>query len=260
MAFAGRDGVRLFYDEAGADGNGIPLLLVHGWTCFHGHFAPQVERFSAGRRVVSVDLRGHGRSDVAGPFTIETFGDDLAWLCERVGLDRPVVVGHSMGGQIAVHLAATRPDLVRAAVALDSPFAPAGSMTEGITAFLEALAGPDHLAARQDVMDSGWGPYLDRQQAAEIATVMLETPVEVAAEAITSVTVWDGEGALRSCTVPVLTVHAVAGSVTDSSRLVGDCKHLTVGQTVGAGHFMQLEVPDQVNAMIERFLWMISLS
>ena len=257
MTFIERDGIKLFYEEAGVVGDAAPLVLVHGWTCFHGHLAPQLSYFAPTRRVVSVDLRGHGASDVTGPFAIETFADDVAWLCGALELGRPVVVGHSMGGMIAVQLAATRPDVVRAAVALDSPFAPAGSLTAAIGPFLSALDGPGHLEARRKMVGAMFGPYDDPVRAAEVSEVMLATPLSVTAEAIASVGGWDGESTLRSCTVPVLTVHADAGTVMDSSRLVPQCPHLTVGKTVGAGHFIQLEVPDQVNAMLERFLRMV---
>jgi pimeloyl-ACP methyl ester carboxylesterase len=257
MALIERDGVKLFYEEAESGSDAAPLLLVHGWTCFHGHFAPQFGYFAPTRRVVSVDLRGHGVSDVTGPFTIETFVDDLVWLCGALELRRPVVVGHSMGGMIAVQMAATRPDVVRAAVALDSPFAPAGALTGAIGPLLAALSGPDQLEARRAVVNAMFGPHDDPVRAAEVAEVMLATPLAVTADAIASVGGWDGEGALRACTVPVLTVHADAGTAMDAGRLVPECPHLTVGKTVGAGHFIQLEVPDQVNAMLERFLTMV---
>ena len=257
MTFIERDGVKLFYEDTGRGSDLAPLLLVHGWTCFHGHFAPQAEHFAPGRRVVSVDLRGHGQSDVVGPFGVETFADDLAWLCGALALARPVVVGHSMGGMVAVQLAATHPELVRAAVALDSPFTAGSSMADGLAALIAAIRGPDHLAVRTNMIDGMFGPYDDSGRAKEIAAVMLAAPQQVTADAIESVLGWDGEGAVRACAVPVLTVHAAAGGPMDASRLCVDCPQLTVGQTVGSGHFIQLEVPDQVNAMLERFLTMV---
>ena len=257
MAFLERDGVKLFYEEAGVDGELAPLVLVHGWTCYHGHFAPQAAHFSGERRVVSVDLRGHGQSDAVGPFSLGGFADDVAWLCGELQLRRPVVVGHSMGGMIAVELAASRPDVLRAAVALDSPFIEGGSMVAGLGDLMAALNGPDYRAAQKGMVDGMFGAHDDPQIAAQVAAVMLGTPHEVVAGAFDSLTSWDGEGAIRSCTVPVLTVHAAPGGWADASRLVPDCPHLTTGGTVGAGHFIQLFVPDQVNAMLERFLTIV---
>ena len=255
MTFLERDGVRLHYEDAGRDTGSAPLLLVHGWTCQLGHLGPQAAHFAASRRVVSVDLRGHGRSDVVGPFTIDVFAEDIAWLSAELGLARPVVVGHSMGGMIAVQLAASRPDVVRAAVALDSPFAAGGTLSALMADFIAALRGPDYLPALKGMIDASmFGPHDDPALAAEVAAVMAGAPQEVAAGAFASISSWDGEGALRSCTVPVLTVSAAAGGFADAGRLVTECPHLTTGQTVGAGHFIQLFVPDQVNAMLERFL------
>ena len=49
-----------------------------------------------------MDLRGHGRSDKPeGGYVMDVFADDLAWVCERIGLEKPVVIGHSMGGIVA---------------------------------------------------------------------------------------------------------------------------------------------------------------
>ncbi len=101
-----RHGVALFYEEKGT---GEPsVLLVHGWCCDHTYFAPQLGHFAGrGHRVVAVDLRGHGRSDKPHQeYTMQIFADDLAWVCERIGLEKPVVVGHSMGGIVAFNLAA----------------------------------------------------------------------------------------------------------------------------------------------------------
>ena len=99
------DGTTLFYEEA--QGDEPPILLVHGIACDHTHFGPQFEHFARkGRRVVAVDLRGHGKSDKPQQsYTMEFFTDDLAWMCEQLDLKKPVVIGHSMGGVVALALA-----------------------------------------------------------------------------------------------------------------------------------------------------------
>ena len=96
MPFLERDGVKLYYEEKGS---GEPaMLLVHGWTCNHTHFAAQAAHFSKNHRVVSVDLRGHGQSDAPQQeYTLDGFADDLAWMCGQLGLDRPVVCGAQHG-------------------------------------------------------------------------------------------------------------------------------------------------------------------
>lgn len=255
MALIERDGVKLFYEDEGTGSGLAPLLLVHGWTCFHGHLAPQAVRFSPERRVVSVDLRGHGQSDRVAPFTIEQFADDLAWLCGELQLERSVAIGHSMGGNVVVQLAVTRPDLVRAVVVLDSPFGEPGDLTETAGALLEGLRGPAYQATLDGMIAASmFGPHDDPAETARIAAVMSSAEQQVAVDAIVSVMSWAGADAIRASTVPVLAISAAAGGFGDISRLAPECPHLFTAQTVGAGHFNQVFAADQVNAMLERFL------
>jgi pimeloyl-ACP methyl ester carboxylesterase len=59
-----------------------------------------------------VDLRGHGRSDKPnGRYSMQAFADDLAWMCDQLKLEKPLFIGHSMGGVVAFDLAARYPDL-----------------------------------------------------------------------------------------------------------------------------------------------------
>ena len=69
-----------------------------------------------------VDRRGHGQSDTPQQdYTMAAFADDLAWTRARLNLKKPVVIGHSMGGVVALELTARFPELPRAVITLDSP-------------------------------------------------------------------------------------------------------------------------------------------
>jgi pimeloyl-ACP methyl ester carboxylesterase len=130
----------MFYTD---EGDGPPVLCVHGWTCDGSDWSWQVPAFVPGHRVIAVDLRGHGRStapaDGYGPLF---FADDLAALLARLGTGPVVAMGHSMGGATVVALAVEHPELVRAVVSVDSAFGfdPAG--LEGIAQFLDLLKAP----------------------------------------------------------------------------------------------------------------------
>jgi pimeloyl-ACP methyl ester carboxylesterase len=126
-----RDGVELFYAEAGT--GEPPVLLVHGWTCDHTAMAPLFTYFRRSHRVITVDLRGHGESDKPEQdYTMAVFADDLAWMCGELGLEKPIVIGHSMGGVIAVELAARFPDLPSAVVTLDSPVVASAALLDRV--------------------------------------------------------------------------------------------------------------------------------
>ncbi|WP_189987801.1 alpha/beta fold hydrolase [Thalassobaculum fulvum] len=97
------DGHRLYYEDRGA---GRPLVLLHGWACHAGYFAPQAEALAARFRVVVPDLRGHRHSHRAGDApTLATLADDLRGLIAAAGLASPVLVGWSMGAMVAFEYA-----------------------------------------------------------------------------------------------------------------------------------------------------------
>jgi pimeloyl-ACP methyl ester carboxylesterase len=254
MPMLERDGVKLFYEEAGA--GDPPMVFVHGWTCNHSYFNPQLEHFKSSHRVVSVDLRGHGASDQPDDgYTMAGLADDVAWMCAELGVDRPAVVGHSMGGVIALELAARHPDLASAVVMVDpAPIVVSPELQPMLTGLVEAFKGPDHVAARRGLIEGMLFTVDDDPVVkARVLDEMLATPQAVAAACFDGIAAWDGPAALRAVKRPVLNIAATSPA-NDGVAMAALCPSLVNGQTVGAGHFNQLLVPDQVNAMIERFM------
>ena len=251
-----RDGVALFYEEAG--GGEPPVLLVHGWCCDHTYFAPQVEHFAGrGHRVVAVDLRGHGKSDKPHQsYTMEVFADDLAWICEQIGLTKAVVIGHSMGGIAAFDLAARYPKLTTAVVMLDAAVVLPSAAREAIPGFLQALRGPDYREVlRNYVTSSLFIPTDDEERRERILDGMSSAPRHVMISAMEGLRDYDPNVAAGGLAVPGLYVAAdELQPRSDMTRFHEPFPQMLYGKTVGSGHFCQLEVPEQVNAMIERFL------
>lgn len=148
MPILSRDGTALYYTETGH--GGPPIVLVHGAFCDHTDFAPLIEHYRAQHRVVAVDLRGHGESSAPKQdYSVDVFVDDLAWICAQLGVHRPVVIGHSLGGQIAMQLAASHPDVPAAAVALDATIVPPPGTADMLQPFTSAMPTPGYLDALQ---------------------------------------------------------------------------------------------------------------
>jgi pimeloyl-ACP methyl ester carboxylesterase len=86
------------------NGQGIPLLLIHGFPLNREMWAAQIQALSNEMRVIAPDLRGHGESEaVAGNYSMEMLAEDCNALVEHLGIDQPIVVcGLSMGGYIAL--------------------------------------------------------------------------------------------------------------------------------------------------------------
>ena len=252
MPYADLGAVRLYYERAGS--GECELLFVHGWCCDCTAFRPQFDYFSRTNAVTALDLRGCGRSDhPEDGYTIRELADDLAQFCAVVGIDKPVVLGHSLGGMIGVELAARHPSLPRALVLVEpGPIAPLPETVKLFSSFAEQLEGPSGEDVRRlYVQDMG---ARDEELKSWIVDLMCAAPLPTAAAVIRGVVAWNGVGALGLCVVPTLLLRATFGANPDAIRLRAIKPDLQVGITVGAGHFHQLEVPEQVNAMIERFL------
>ncbi len=256
MALVTREGVSLFYEEA--KGAKRPLLFVHGWCCDHSFFAPQFAHFAQqGHRVAAVDLRGHGISDAPRQdYTMELFADDLAFLVGALSLEKPVVIGHSMGGVVAFAFAARYPGLPSSVVAIDAGLTPPQSVGAALDQFIESLRGPSYRKAIGDYADAVlFLPTDDAERRARILSIMARTPQHVMISALEGGHAYNADAAKGRLTVPVLYIAAdELPPRADIARLRTLLPQFYFGQVVGSGHFCQLEVPDQVNAMIGRFL------
>ena len=252
-------GLRLAYDAAGA--GDPPMIFIHGWCCDRSYFAPQFEHFASGHAVVAMDLRGHGESGRPaarpGGYAMDVMADDVLSVAAAAGCDRPVLVGHSMGALIGLSCAA-RAGAIRALVLVD----PAPITNEKAKRFFResvgAVAADDNGSWRTTFVEGMFLPT-DAARRAAIIEQMTRTSPAISAEVMRVMGEFDGASSLAQATVPVLSIgSAVPSNASADLRRLWPA--ITIGQTVGSGHFNQLEVPDQVNAMIERFLAVNGLS
>ena len=109
--YADVNGINLYYET---HGSGRPMILLHGGLGSGEMFGPALPVLAADRQVIAVDLQGHGRTaDIDRPIDIRLMADDIAALIEHLGLDKPDVVGYSLGGGVAFQTAVRHPELVR---------------------------------------------------------------------------------------------------------------------------------------------------
>jgi len=247
-----RGAVRLHYQLAG---RGRALVCIHGNSCDLGFFAPQAAHFARTHTVLSLDLRGHGQSDKpVWDYTVHGLAEDVAWLCGELGVSRAVLVGHSLGGAVAVQVAARYPGLAAGVAALDSALAP--GRPSRLAALLGGLRGPEYQKYVRHYFESAFGPHDDPDVKEDILRRICATPQHVMISLFEHAGRWDWQTALTSLEVPLLYLMAQRPRG-DLARLSELAPGLITGQTVGSGHFLTLLVPEQVNAMLARFLEMI---
>ena len=246
------DGVTLRFDEAGEGETAI--VFVHGWCCSRDNWRHQLAHFSRRHRVVALDQRGHGESDKPDQdYTIGGFVDDLAWFIGDRGLHRPVIVGHSMGGLIAMNLARERPDIARGIVMVDSPVTPLPEDLQPIAeSTLAALQGDAYKSVAQGfvrmfMFDSNSPPDI----ADELVSAMSEAPQRLIHTALTDSL---GPHTKEPGPIPVPALYVRAAS---NFAAEGDQAERYPGlevTTVDCAHFIQLERPDETNALVERLI------
>jgi pimeloyl-ACP methyl ester carboxylesterase len=110
-AYADVNGLHMYYET---HGEGRPLVLLHGGLMSNETFGPVIPILvGAGHRVIAPDLQGHGRTaDIDRPIDHRLMADDIAALIRALGLDKPDLVGYSLGGGVAFWTAVKHPELV----------------------------------------------------------------------------------------------------------------------------------------------------
>ena len=109
-AHADVNGLHLYYETHGC---GRPLILIHGGLGTGDMFGPVRTELASHHQVITPDLQGHGRTaDIDRPIDVRLMADDIAALIRHLGLDKPDLVGYSMGGGVAMMTAIKHPELV----------------------------------------------------------------------------------------------------------------------------------------------------
>lgn len=123
---------------------GVPTVVAaHGITASHASFAVLADALAGDVTLVAPDLRGRGRSNgITGPFGISAHAADVVAVLDHLGLDRAVLLGHSMGAWVAACTAVRHPDRVPAVVLVDGGLALPGTLDASVDDVLDAVLGP----------------------------------------------------------------------------------------------------------------------
>ena len=244
------DGVPISYE---VHGNGSPaLVFVHGWSCDRTYWKAQVEPFAVNHKVVTIDLAGHGESGTQrSDWTIESFGEDVAAVVKGLELEQVIIIGHSMGGDIAVEAARRLPNRVKGFVWVDVYSEPGTYRTpEQIEAFVAPFR--DSFKEKAYKLVKGmFPPEADDALVEYIATDMSSAPKTIALAAMKSAITFEPNvtASLLEIRLPGVAINpAGANSDTVSMRRYG----FSVFPMQAVGHFPMMEKPEDFNGLLQK--------
>lgn len=251
-----QDGIPIAYASYG-EGT-TTAVLIHGWSCNQAYWREQITPLSeAGFRVVTLDLAGHGASGTGrAAWTVSGYGDDVQAVVESLGIERAVLVGHSMGGLVALQAASQLNGIAVGVIAVDSlhdaelSYDPAQS---------EAMIQPfkaDFNANLANMFTFMTGPAAEPSLTKWIIKQGTQSDPDAAIGLLYDYAQLDSPAMFRAAGVPVRAINAAASpsqppTMTERNRQYADFDATLVD---GVGHFLQLEAPDRVNPVLIDYL------
>lgn len=245
------DGAMIAYRDLG--GSGPALLLLPGWACIQMMWDGAIPFLRDRWRVVSLDFAGFGASTAGGrDWTMADFARDARAVIEHLDLRDVTVVGHSMGGAVALETAALCHDRVAAVIGCDT-FTYLELYGRVDDAVIEAALN----ACRSDyatTVRTLIGPYLletgDPELARHVADVMASARPEHATAAIEQLLRWDLDASLSRCAVPIFTINARPFLKAEVASQYQD--RFAIETIDNVGHFLMMEKPEAFAAAVAR--------
>lgn len=259
------DAVRLHYTRTG-NGEKRPIVLVHGFSDNGLCWGPVARELEKDYDVIMPDMRGHGLSARVRPDESVDIAADLAALIRALGLDRPVVCGHSMGAMVTYQIGMRFPELARALVLEDPPFwlsrpvpPPDSSGENPILTWARSLPGRsyDELLAEYTASHPTWPEFLVR--------AMVDSKKQLdpnIAEVMTARMHLDAGGWLKGLpTIPhpilMLTGDPALGGIVTAEAAERACAlhpNLTVVNVPAVGHLIRFDAPVAFMGALRAFL------
>lgn len=242
-------------------GTGEPaLVFIHGWCCDRTFWQPQLDHFAKSRRVVAIDLGGHGTSGMGRKkWTMAAFGADVAAVVNKLGLKSVVLIGHSMGGPVMLEAAPLLKERLVGLVGVDTLTDPEEKyspeqMAEYRKPFEQDFASGMREALRHehDFFTAKTNPVLIER----IVAKMSSAPAEVGVGAFQAMLDFANESErprLSEVKVPLVCINAIL----DPKKVEAGRKYAPQFEVLtlpDAGHFLMMEYPDEFNALLEKTL------
>jgi pimeloyl-ACP methyl ester carboxylesterase len=241
------DGLEINY-EAHGEGD-LALVFIHGWSCDLTYWREQIPHFSSKYKVVLIDLGGHGDSGQNRErWTMDAFGEDVAAVVKHLGLEKIVLIGHSMGGPVIIEAAQRLPGQVIGLVGADTY----GDLTyERTSEQVEEMLKPaieDFRGTVTPIVKSMFTPDSDSSLSQAIVEDMASAPPSIAIDAARHMYGWKPVQEVPELTIPIATINNAGNQVNEET-----IAHFGIEPhyIAGVGHFLMMEDPLTFNQKLE---------
>lgn len=223
----------------------VTVVCVHGWSCNHRFFGPQLAPLARSHRVLAVDLAGHGRSGMrVGPTSVDAFADDVAAVVRREVRGPCVLLVHSTGGRVACALAPRLDDRLRAIVGIDTfQNLARGVPEESVIAARLAAQRADFVGDTRRYVSTFFQPGADPALVRWVERQMLAVDPAAAIAATEAFARFDGRTAIAGWPRPVIALNS-DWVPTDRRRIREVLPRFDLLVLPGRGHFPNLDDPD----------------
>jgi len=257
------NGVSLFYHD---EGQGEPVLLVHGFPLSSEMYQPQRAALSARFRVITPDLRGFGRSDARDvlhdDMSLDVYADDLAALLDYLGVGQAIVGGMSMGGYVVFALLRRHPERVKGIILIDTK---ATADTEEAKTNRYRMVEKAQTAGAEAIAEEMLPKLLSEQTRNQqtdlvrfVRDIIVATPVEGLVGALRAMAARpDSTKTVATISAPTLIIVGSDDQLTPPAAAEEMQQQIAGAQLVvvrGAAHVANLERPEEVNRAIENWL------
>lgn len=252
------DGLPLAFSDTGV--GDVAVVLIHGWMCDRTYWDAQVPHLADRYRVVAIDLGGHGESGIEREgWPLRAYARDVVAVVDHLGLEPVILVGHSMGGPVAVEAGALLGDRVLGVVGVDTfQNVEAKYDPEQVAPMLEALKS-DFPTACDGFVRGMFRADADPALVGKVAGDMCSGPAEVGTALMEQLVTYDQAAPFATLTVPVRSINADLWptDVEANRRHHADFDAVIIP---GAGHFLMMERPEAFNAALDDTLMQVAHS
>jgi pimeloyl-ACP methyl ester carboxylesterase len=249
----GPEGARIVYERRGDRGPAI--VFIHGWCCDRQSWRHQRDILARSHRFLFVDLAGHGESTPRARVSLPDYAADILAVLRAEKIDRALLVGHSMGGVVALHAASRAPDSVAGIIGVDTFKQPSQRLSaEQIDSMLAPMQRDFAASVRGLVRTRMFTPGRDEALAEQVAEAMAAQPPETGIAAQRSL-LSSGYGELlrEAAHLPLGLINADYVP-TDIAALKERCPRIEITLIPGNSHFPMLERPSSFNPLLEAYI------